>query len=135
MRRFLLLPLLALMLGNAPPSVQGLWLTDDHKGVVRIAPCGSHICGRIARVLDRTPGVPSTDVKNPDVRLRNRPILALPVLTGFSGAGAVWRGGRAYDPTSGNSYRATLELNPDGSLEVTGCVLFVCRSKRWTRSG
>ena len=26
------------------------------------------------------------------------------------------------------------ELNPDGSLRVTGCVLVVCRSKRWTRS-
>ena len=36
---------LLLLAGAAPaaspaPSVQGLWLTDDHKGIVRIAPCG-----------------------------------------------------------------------------------------------
>ena len=33
--------------------MDGLWLTDDHKGVVRIGPCGAHVCGWIVRVLDR----------------------------------------------------------------------------------
>ena len=36
------------------------------------------------------------------------------------------------DPQSG-SYKSSLRLNADGSLRVTGCVLIVCRSKRWTR--
>ncbi len=40
----------------------------------------------------------------------------------------------AYDPKTGNSYDASLKLNPDGPLRVTGCVLAVCRSKRWTRA-
>jgi uncharacterized protein (DUF2147 family) len=126
---------LLLTLGNAPPSVEGLWLTDDRKGLVRIAPCGVQLCGRIAQVLDKGPGVPRTDINNPDPRLRNRPILGLPTLTGFTRDGAVWKGGRAYDPKSGRAYRATLQLNRDGSLRVTGCVLFICRSLRWTRAG
>ncbi len=116
----------------AAPTVQGRWLTDDGKGVVRIASCGSQLCGWIVQVLDKRPNVPKTDVNNPDPRLRNRPIVGLPTLLGFSRSGSVWSNGRAYDPKSGRSYRASLELNRDGSLKVTGCVLFICQSRRWT---
>jgi uncharacterized protein (DUF2147 family) len=125
MRRTLLLPLLILLTGNAPPNVHGLWRTDDGKGIVRIGACGERTCGWIVRVLDKRPDVPTTDVKNPDPARRSRPILGLPTLTGFTREGATWKGGRAYDPKSG--------LNPDGSLKVTGCVLVICRSLRWTR--
>ncbi|WP_313801770.1 DUF2147 domain-containing protein [Sphingobium sp.] len=125
--------LLLLAAGTSPPGVEGNWLTDDGKGVVQIAPCGAHMCGRIARVLDKGPGVPASDINNPDPKLRGQPILGLVTLSGFSRDGAVWKDGRAYDPKSGRSYRASLRLNPDGSLKVTGCVLFICQSRRWTR--
>ena len=128
-------PLLALSgaAAAAPPSVQGVWLTDDHKGLVRIGPCGGSLCGTIAKVADTGRTAPRTDVHNPDARLRGRAILGLPVLTGFVPAGNYWKG-RAYDPKSGKSYRSTLELNPDGSLKVSGCILFICQSQRWTRA-
>ena len=29
----------------AASPMDGLWLTDDHKGVVHIGPCGTHTCG------------------------------------------------------------------------------------------
>lgn len=135
LRRLLPLLLTPLLLANAPASVEGTWRTDDGKGLVRIGRCGAQTCGWIAGVLDKRPGVPSTDVKNPDAKLRGRPLLGLATLTGFTRDGAVWKGGRAYDPKTGRSYRATLELNPDGSLKVTGCVLVICRSLRWTRAG
>jgi uncharacterized protein (DUF2147 family) len=118
----------------ATAPIEGLWLTDDHKGVVRIGPCGRRLCGWIARVLDHGPNVPTRDVNNPDPSLRGRPILGLATLTGFSGSGREYGGGRAYDPKSGRSYRASLSLNADGSLNVTGCVAFICRTKHWTRT-
>ena len=118
----------------AAPSVLGLWLTDDQKGVVEIVHCGQKLCGIIARVLDRSPAAPKTDVHNPDATLRNRPIVGLPVLSGFTGSGGSWKGGRAYDPKSGKSYRAYLESQPDGSLKVSGCILVFCQSRRWTRA-
>jgi uncharacterized protein (DUF2147 family) len=119
---------------GAAPAVEGDWLTDDGKGVVRIAACGRQMCGRIVRVLDRNPATPTTDVHNPDSSRRNQSILGLQVLWGFEPRTRAWEGGRAYDPKSGKSYRSSLRLNADGTLRVTGCVLFVCRSKRWTRS-
>jgi uncharacterized protein (DUF2147 family) len=129
-----LLALLQTARAEAEAGVQGRWLTDDGKGVVRIGSCGPRLCGWIVEVLDTSPGVPRTDVNNPDPRLRSRPIVGLETLRGFARAGSVWREGRAYDPKSGRSYRATLELEPDASLKVTGCVMFICQSRRWTRA-
>jgi uncharacterized protein (DUF2147 family) len=45
--------------GVQASPVEGLWLTDDHKGEVRISPCGAQLCGYIAKVLDEGPGVPA----------------------------------------------------------------------------
>lgn len=130
-----LLALLGAPLGAVTPATPtGLWRTDDGKAVIRISACGDRLCGRIAEVLDSGPGVPRTDVNNPDPRLRTRPLVGLLTLSGFARHGKIWDGGRAYDPKSGKSYRSTLQLESDGSLKVTGCVLFVCQSRRWTRS-
>lgn len=136
MRRVLafLLLVLSSSAARADPSIQGAWYTDDRSAIVRIAPCGNRMCGTIARVLRRGPNVPTSDVNNPDPRLRSRPILGMAILTGFSAAGRQWTGGHAYDPQTGRSYRASLALQPNGTLEVTGCLLFICRSKDWTRA-
>ena len=119
----------------APADVTGLWVTDDGKGLVKIEPCGAKICGHIVRVLDTRPDVPKTDIHNPDARLRTRPLAGLRTLWDFARSGSEWTGGRAYDPKSGKSYRSSLARNPDGSLKLTGCVLFICESRRWTRGG
>ena len=124
----MVIPFLALLLASTP-GLAGDWVTADRSAVVRIAPCGGSLCGRIVRVL--ASGVPTTDAHNPDRTLRSRPLVGLTVLSGFTPAG---NGGRAYDPKSGSSYRATLRLNANGTMRVTGCVLVVCRSQTWTRS-
>jgi uncharacterized protein (DUF2147 family) len=118
----------------AASPIDGLWLTDDHKGVVRIGPCGEGVCGWIVRVLDNRPGVPTRDVNNPLRVLRNRPIIGLAVLTGFTANGTEYSGGTAYDPKAGRAYRATLRLRSGNALDVTGCVLFICRTVAWTRT-
>ena len=119
---------------SASISIEGRWLTDDGKGIIRISSCGADLCGYIAEVLDKTPGVPRTDVNNPDPHLRSQRLVGLRTLWGFRRDGAEWNGGRAYDPESGKSYRSTLALQPDGSLKVTGCVFVICESRRWTRA-
>jgi uncharacterized protein (DUF2147 family) len=121
----------------AASPLDGLWLTDDHKGVVRIGPCSPgnpRICGWIVRVLDSGPRVPTRDVNNPNPALRSRTILGMPVLTGFVPYIGRYVGGSAYDPKSGRSYRASLRLDSPGALGVTGCVLLFCRTVTWTRA-
>ncbi len=125
-----------LLLGHAPlasaQSIFGRWLTDDRSAIVRIDHCGKKLCGRIERVLN--PKAPENDVNNPNPRLRSKPLVGTAVLSNYIGSGAKWKGGLAYDPKAGTSYRSELELLENGALKVTGCVLFVCRSRYWTRS-
>jgi uncharacterized protein (DUF2147 family) len=129
------LVLAALLASGAPAAaIQGDWLTADRTAIVRIGTCGPHVCGAVLRVLARGPTVPRTDIHNPDKALRSRPLVGLPVLTGFARDGAQWTGGRAYDAKTGRSYKARLAPDADGSLTVTGCILFICKSQRWVRS-
>jgi hypothetical protein len=57
-------PFAALLLLASSPAFTGDWVTADRSALVRIAPCGGTLCGRIVRVLAR--GVPITDAHNPD---------------------------------------------------------------------
>lgn len=115
----------------AAEPVFGRWLTDDRAAIVKVERCADRMCGRIERVLD--PKAPENDINNPDDRLRSRPLVGALVLQHFVRDGSRWKGGRAYDPKTGNSYRSELRVEADGRLRVTGCVLFLCRSRYWTR--
>ncbi len=84
-------------------------------------------------MLDKRKNVPTVDIENPDQNLRNRPLVGLTVLSGFRANGESWRGGKAYDPKTGRSYRSTLALDGTRRLVVTGCILFFCRSMTWQR--
>ena len=132
-RRVLMaLALLAPSPAMAADPIFGRWRTDDGAAIVRIAPCDGKLCGAIARVLDRK--APPNDINNPDRRQRTRPLAGVLVLRDFVHSGAEWKGGRAYDPKTGNSYTSELMVQQDGRLKVTGCILFLCRSRLWTRS-
>ena len=78
--------------------------------------------------------MPSTDVNNPEPSLRSHPLVGLQVLSGFTLRGSNWVEGRAYDPQTGRNYKAKLTPNSDGTLTLTGCVLFICRSQKWRRT-
>jgi uncharacterized protein (DUF2147 family) len=83
--------------------------------------------------LARGPLVPQTDVNNPNRARSSQTLVGLRVLSGFTAAASGWVNGRAYDPKTGRTYNARLSLNPDGSLTLTGCVLFICKTQRWIR--
>jgi len=122
--------LLSLLL--AAEAVTGTWLTDTKDGLIEIAPCGQRLCGRLVKSLVPIKG-PGTDINNPDPKLRGRPILGMPVLTGFAEDNALWRG-TAYDPKNGKSYKTTLQRTGPSSLKLTGCVAIFCRSVTWTKA-
>jgi len=129
------LMLFAVLVASAAPalaqSIAGEWKTDDGSAIIRVGPCGKAICGTIARVLD--PAAPAKDINNPDKALRSRTLVGTPVLSGFTRKGAGWEGGTAYDPKAGRSYKSRLALSDARTLDVTGCILFLCRTKHWSR--
>jgi uncharacterized protein (DUF2147 family) len=123
-----------LLLAPAPTlaadPIAGRWLTDTRDGIIQIGPCGAAQCGRLMKML-RPPKGPGTDRNNPDPKLRNRPLIGLPILTGFVADGDHWKG-EAYDPKVGRSYSTTLERTGPETLKVKGCVAFFCRTVTWT---
>lgn len=114
----------------APTPITGNWVTGDGSGLVQIAPCGQQLCGRLARVLKAKPGSADRDVNNPDAALRNRPIVGLPILTGFVASTSDWRG-RIYDPRNGKTYKSIVGRAADGTLKVQGCIAFFCQTQVW----
>ncbi|MGH8371304.1 MAG: DUF2147 domain-containing protein [Gammaproteobacteria bacterium] len=125
--------------------ILGTWVTEGGKSHVEITQQNGHYEGRISWLkesdypADDTQGMagkPKIDRENPDRTLRSRPIIGLPLLSGFSYAGdGVWTDGNIYDPESGKTYRCKMTLMLDGSLRVRGYVgisLFG-RTTIWTR--
>lgn len=124
-----------LLLGLATPAlaaepIEGRWLTAGGRAMVSIERCGSHVCGRIAKVLIKTPTGSPVDRYNPDPRLRERPIVGLEILSGFADGGADWRG-TIYDPEHGKTYKSIVAREP-GGLNVKGCIMMFCQAQHWT---
>lgn len=126
----LLLPMTS---AHAADPIAGRWITEDGKAVVTIASCGNTICGKITRILAPTPDGPPVDENNPDRRLRNRPIMGLPVLTGFTESGDEWRG-RIYSPEEGKTYRSIMKRAGANRLAVKGCIAIFCKTQSWKRA-
>lgn len=125
--------LLAAPLAAAEP-IDGLWITAEKTGQVRIGDCGQTRCGRLAKFLVPPPqGIDQRDTNNPDKALRARKLLGLPILTRFRPDGAVWRG-TIYDPKSGKSYRSILKRTGADRLEVKGCIGPFCQTQIWRRA-
>lgn len=127
-----MLAALAAVPAQAAAPVAGRWLTTERDSVIEIGPCGTALCGRVARVLKRMPdGRMPLDLNNPNAALRNRPVQGLTILSNFTDGGSVWNG-RIYDPRSGKTYKSKLERLGNGNLKVSGCVAFFCQSFVWT---
>ena len=140
MRALRRLPILLLSLCLTVPAwaaddadaVLGAWVTADGKAKVEIEKHDGVYDGRIvwlkepnytAEDKEGVPGQPKVDLKNPDKALQGRPIIGLPLISGFKYAGDnVWSDGHIYDPESGKLYSCKLTLMMDGSLKVRGYV-------------
>lgn len=118
----------------AAEPITGRWVTAEKDAIVSIEKCGKTLCGRIARFLVPPPdGRDQRDINNPDPKLKQRKLLGMPVLTGFTADDDLWRG-QIYDPKTGRSYRSVVRRKGPGTLEVQGCIAIFCQSQLWRRA-
>jgi uncharacterized protein (DUF2147 family) len=114
--------------------VFGYWLTPG--SVVLIENCDNYVCAKIETIFvddGRDPKL-ILDENNKDKTLRSRAIVGINVLSGFLIKDVEqrdFRGGRIYDPRRGREFKSNLHLKEDGSLEVEGCLAFICDSEEW----
>lgn len=137
---FLTVALLAALVGvRAEDGIEGVWLTEERDSKIEFVSCETVLCGTIVWLREPTDenGDPHRDVNNPDPSLREREILGLTIFEGLiqTDEAGIWQG-TVYNPDNGEIYKTVLRLQPDGTLEVKGCVLggLICGTEYWTRS-
>ncbi len=115
----------------APAPIAGRWKTDDGKGIVVMAACGSKMCGRVERLLIKQPAGGQLDERNPDKAKRGRKVTGLQIYWDLVPHGDGWKG-EGYSPEDGRYYKAHLRAS-GGKMTMKGCVSLFCRTVTWTK--
>ena len=117
--------------GAGSIDVIGLWKTADDDSKLEFFKCGEKICARIAwlKEPDYTDpkegpvGTPKVDRYCPDPALRNRPMLNLQIMEGFTAVDDThWEDGIIYNPDNGKTYHGKLHLVSPHKLELRGYI-------------
>jgi uncharacterized protein (DUF2147 family) len=126
----------AVSLADAPPPIEGTWLSGDGDGWIEISRTGDGLSGVVKGSPNADDDRPDRDEKNPDPVLRSRPLNGLELFSGFTYDGdGRWTGGTIYDPNSGKTYRCIITWVDANSLKVRGYVgvPMLGRTETWTR--
>ena len=118
-------------------SAIGLWKNED--ATFEIFEDGGKLSARIVALSEpKTPeGKVKTDIHNPDPSKRDRPIIGMVFMSGFSRKSDTrWDNGTIYDPKSGNTYSSFLELVSRDRINVRGFIgiSLIGRTQAWTRT-
>ena len=99
-------------------EAKGVWLRDNGEAKVRIASCGSALCGTV--------------IWEKDADKQNR--LGMKVFFDMVSSGEDSWAGKAFNPDDGKTYTGKMTLSGN-TLTTAGCVLagLICRSVSWTR--
>lgn len=125
----LLLPADAALAG---PAVEGLWLTEDHDGVIAVEPCDSgddKLCARIEGVFLDHPSDPTP------VDYRGVSQCHLPLITDAVRVGPNFWKGHITNPRNGDVWAVEMYPERDGNLALRGYlgVPLLGQTQTWTR--
>ena len=119
-------------------GIKGVWINESKDVKVEIYRAGDKYFGKVVWGKDIYEADGKTlkrDNKNSNETLRNRSILNLVILSGYTYDEGEWTGGEIYDPKSGKTYDSKIKLK-GGNLEIRGYVGSPMFGKTtvWTRS-
>ncbi|MCF8331624.1 MAG: DUF2147 domain-containing protein [Bacteroidales bacterium] len=128
MKRLLLVPLLLIAASaftQDASSVTGRWYTENKESVVKIYKKNGKYYGKLVWLEEPRDedGNLKRDDNNPVKSKRNQKLAGLEILKDFEYSGnGKWKGGTIYDPDNGKTYKAQIELNGDGKLDLRGYI-------------
>jgi len=117
----------------------GRWRTIDDetgqaKSIVEIERSDEGIYnGKIIELFNPSRPDPTCDKCSDD--RKDQPITGMEIIRNMRQNGAdAYSGGTILKPDEGKVYKSKMKLIENGGkLEVSGCVLFICRSQTWER--
>lgn len=106
--------------------VFGTWKTepgdDGQYALVDISACGSDICGVLGKGFDAS----GQNITSPNIGKR----MIWDMTADGNGS---YSGGKIWAPDRDKTYNSKMALSGD-RLQVSGCVLGICRSQTWQRA-
>lgn len=124
---------------NGADAITGLWNNEEKDAHFKIYEEDGEYFGKIVwleKPIDPETGEPKVDDENPDEDLQDRPIKGLVFLKNFKYKGDNrWEDGEIYDPESGKTYDAYIEMKSPDKLKVRGFIgiAMLGRTQYWTR--
>jgi uncharacterized protein (DUF2147 family) len=120
----------------------GIWRKSEQgerPGKFEIFRCGAgkrYLCAKIVWLKDPYyRGKPLHDIRNENPRMRDRPILGLPIMKGLAPSGANQWKGNIYNPEDGNTYSVTLTVVSRNQINIRGCKGWIlCGNRTWLRT-
>ena len=114
-------------------GVLGYW-KEPQGSVIHVENCGKEVCATLVVI---SPSAPSrVDGKNPNAKLRQRPLCGLRIGEGFHMvSGDKAEGGTLYDPKSGKTYHGIMTAHGK-EMDLRGYIGISVfgRTERWTRA-
>lgn len=118
-------------------AIVGTWLTPDKDAKIEIFKQQQRYFGKMVWLTpDKDEkGRPFTDTENPDPALRTRPLVGLVIINDLVFANDKWKG-KIYDPDSGKTYQAQIEMPDRNTLDLRGYIgsPIFGRTETWTRT-
>lgn len=118
----------------AADPVEGDWLVQGGSARVHIAACPARperLCGVFTWLKN-----PTDKAGQPQKDAAGKPLIGMTFIRDFRRvAPGRWTGGKIYDPEAGKTYDSKMQIGPDGTLKLSGCVLFICQAQTWRRPG
>ena len=123
---------------SAANRIVGQWLIEEDgepMEVIEIYPCGEEFCGKVIWTANfEGPEEEARDVNNPDEKLRDRSLLGLEVLTGYTYQGDnSWQEGKLYVHRKGKTLSPKFALVSQDTLKAQVKFLFITKSFDWVR--
>jgi uncharacterized protein (DUF2147 family) len=107
----------------AAEEVVGLWESEEKNLQIEMFQDKGNFSGRMVYFKCSTDDIMrnSVDTENPDKRLTGRKLLGLKLVYKLTYQGEnVWSNGKIYDPNSGNTYEARIQLTGPNTAVVRG---------------
>ncbi len=121
-------------------AILGVWMNEKKDSKIEIYKKGNEYFGKIIWLKNdhnENGSSPKTDSKNPNEKLRNRPITGINILTEleWDADENEWNEGEIYDPRSGSTYSMFARLEDQNTLFLKGYIgiSLIGRSTIWTR--
>jgi uncharacterized protein (DUF2147 family) len=110
-------------------QILGQWQSEDGEATIEITKSGQKYVGKIIAIGS---GQATKDIKNPDPKLRNRPIIGIEILSDLIYASGKWKG-KAYAPKRGMSTNCEVKLLSINAMELKASKYGYSQKKIWKR--